>query len=101
MVTQEIEDQRDYINLLQTVTEEDSLLVQAPRRRGNTNENLPSDQKNGSLSTDVHLERMEERLAQVESLLGKILESLMNTNSGLAPKNTLSTNDLEVATSFV
>ena len=95
------EDQRTYIDMLQTVTEEDSLLVAAPRRRVNTNENLPSDQKNVSLSTDVHLEKMEERLAQVEGLLGKILASLKNTNSGLVPKKTQSTNDLKTATSSV
>jgi len=95
------EDQRAYIDMLQTITEEDSLLVTAPRRRRNTNENLPSDQKNASFSTDVHLEKMEKRLALVEGLLGKVLESLKNTNSGLAPKKTKSTNDLEIATSFV
>lgn len=95
------EDQRAYIDMLQTITEEDSLLVTAPRRRGNANENLPSDQKNASFSTDVHLEKMEKRLALVEGLLRKVLESLKNTNSGLAPKKTKSTNDLEIATSFV
>ena len=95
------DDQRAYIDILQTVTEEDSLLVAAPRRRGNTNENLPSDQKTASFSTDVRLEKMEERLTQVEGLLGKILESLKNTNSGLSPKRTQSANDLEIASSFV
>lgn len=96
------EDQQSYIDILQTVTEEDSLLVTAPRRpRGNTNENLPSDQKNASFSTDVHLEKMEERLAQVEGLLGKILETLKNTNSGLVLKRTQSTNDSEIANSVV
>ena len=95
------EDQQDYIDLLQTVTEEDSLLVTAPRRRGNTNENMPSDQGNGSLSTDAHLEKMEARLAMVEDLLAKILASLENTNSAFAPKKTKSTNDLEIASSFV
>ena len=95
------DDQKEYIDLLQTVTEEDSLLVAAPRRRGNTNENMPSDHKNGSLSTDVHLEKMEARLAQVEGLLAKILASLKNTNSAFTPKKTRSTNDLEISTSFV
>ena len=95
------DDQRAYIDILQTVTEEDSLLVAAPRRRGNTNENLPSDQKTASFSTDVRLEKMEERLTQVEGLLGKILESLKNTNSGLLPKRTQSANDLDIASSFV
>lgn len=96
------EDQQSYIDILQTVTEEDSLLVTAPRRpRGNTNENLPSDQKNASFSTDVHLEKMEERLAQVEGLLGKILETLKNTNSSLVLKRTQSANDSEIANSVV
>ena len=94
------DDQRAYIDILQTVTEEDNLLVAAPRRRAYTNENLPSDQKTASFSTDVRLEKMEERLTQVEGLLGKILESLKNTKSGLAPKRTQSTNDLEIASSF-
>ena len=95
------EDQRVYTAMLQTVTEEDSLLVAAPRRRANTNESLSRDQKNASLSTDVHLEKMEERLAQVEGLLCKILASLKNTNSGLELEKTQSTNDLETATSSV
>jgi len=95
------DDQPDYIGMLQTVTEEESLLVAAPRRRGNTNENMPSDYKDGSLSTDVHLEKMEARLAQVESLLAKILASLKNTNNAFAPRKTQSTNNLEIATSFV
>lgn len=96
------EDQQDYIDMLQTVTEEDSLLVTAPRRRRNTNENMSSDNKNGSFSTDVHLEKLEARLALVEDLLVKILASLKNTNSGsVALEKTQSTNDLIITTSYV
>lgn len=96
------EDQQDYIDMLQTVTEEDSLLVTAPRRRRNTNENMSSDNKNGSFSTDVHLQKLEARLALVEDLLAKILASLKNTNSGpVALEKTQSTNDLIITTSYV
>ena len=95
------DDEPDYIDMLQTVTEEESLLVAAPRRRANTNENMPSGHKNGSLSTDWHLQKTEARLAQVESLLAKILASMKNTNNAFAPRKTQSTNNLEIATSFV
>lgn len=96
------EDQQDYIDMLQTVTEEDSLLVTAPRRRRNTNENMSSDNKNGSFSTDVHLQKLEARLALVEDLLAKILASLKNTNSGsVALEKTQSTNNLIITTSYV
>ena len=95
------DDEPDYIDMLQTVTEEESLLVAAPRRRANTNENMPSGHNNGSLSTDWHLQKMEARLAQVESLLAKILASMKNTNNAFAPRKTQSTNNLEIATSFV
>lgn len=95
------EDQQDYIDLLQTATEEDSLLVAAPRKRRNTNDNMSSDHRTGLFSTDMHVEKLEARLAHMEDLLAKIVVSLKRSDGSKSLKKSQSTNDLFVTTSYV